>query len=237
MPESIAAEIPADLLRRRPDVRAAELAAAAQSEQIGIAKADLYPALSLGGSVGLTRTSLGGITNAVDIGVGPSLRWNLLDFGRIRGNVRVQDARFQQTVEAYQEAVLQAAHEVDDAAIGYAKSREEAAVLLKSQEQAERALEIAQRGYKEGYTDFERVLTAQASLFLQQNQYITNEGQSIGNLVAVYKAIGGGWIASTEADYANPETRATMEARTNWGGLLELTATPAAAPTKDQPKP
>jgi NodT family efflux transporter outer membrane factor (OMF) lipoprotein len=225
-PATVAVEMPADVLRRRPDVRAAALRAAAQSAQIGVAQAELYPSLILLGSVGITRTSLGGLSNSVDIGVGPALRWNIFDFGRIRSNVRVQDARLEQALEGYQEAVLQAAREVDSAAIAFVKTREEDTILDESQKVAKRSLDIAQSGYREGFSDFQRVLTAQATLFRQQERFIVNRGQIAANLVAIHRAIGGGGIPSVEGDYASAETRVRMKARTNWGRQLDSNESP-----------
>lgn len=126
---TVAVEIPADFLRQRPDVRSAAYAAAAQSARIGIAMVDLYPSFSLFGNVGLTGTDLGSVTNVIDINVGPSLRWNVLDFGRIRGNVRIQDARFEQAMLAYQEAVLQAAADVDNNAVAFESALRETQIL------------------------------------------------------------------------------------------------------------
>lgn len=223
-PAGVSSEMPADLLRRRPDVRAAAFRAAAQSAQIGIAQSELYPSLTLVGSIGVTRTSLGGVSNVVDIGIGPALRWNLFDFGRIRGNVRVQDARLEQALEAYQEAVIEAAREIDSASIAFAKAREEDVILDETQKVARRSFDIAQKSYLEGFSDFERVLTAQATLFRQQERFISNRGQIALDLVAIHRAIGGGWIASVEPDYASAETRARMKARTRWGGMIDLKA-------------
>jgi outer membrane protein TolC len=174
--------------------------------------------------LGVTRTSLGGVSNSVDLGIGPALKWNFLDFGRIRGNVRVQDARFEQALEAYQESVLQAAREVDSAAIAFAKSREEDVILDESQKVSRRSLDIAQKTYREGFSDFQRVLTAQAALLRQQERFIANRGQNATDLVAIHRAIGGGNIPSTEGDYASATTRARMKARTNWAGQLDMNA-------------
>jgi len=226
-PAGVSMELPADLLRRRPDVRAAAFRAAAQSAQIGIAQSELYPSLTLAGTIGVSTTNRGGASNVIDLGLGPSVRWNLFDFGRIRGNVRVQDARLEQALEAYQQEVVAAAREVDSAAIAFAKSAEEDVVLDQSQQAAKRALDIAQIGYREGFSDFQRVLDAQTALFRQQERFVVNRGQHASDLIAVYKAIGGGWILSTEGDYANAETRARMQARSNWGRLLDAPAAPA----------
>lgn len=224
VPEAVAVDVPADLLRRRPDVRAAALRAGAQSAQIGIAKAELYPALSLVGSIGLTRTTLGGLSNSLDIGIGPSLRWNFLDFGRIRNNVRVQDARFEAALAGYRDTVLQAATEVDNSAIALTKAQEEGIVLASSQAAAKRSLDLATLQYREGLSDFQRVLDAQAALLRTQDSYISNRGAVAVNLVLLYKALGGGWLATSDADLIDAETRAQMAARTNWGNLLPPTA-------------
>ncbi len=224
VPARVSTDLPADLLRRRPDVRVAALRAAAQSAQIGIAKSELYPSLVLVGSVGVTQTTLGGASNIVELGVGPAFSWNIFNFGRIRSNVRVQDARLEQALETYQETVIEAAREVDNAAVAFTKSREEDALLDEAQRVARRSLDIAQKTYREGFSDFERVLRAQAALLRAQQQFISNRGQNASELVAIYKAIGGGWIPATEGDYASPETRARMAARSNWGHLLETPA-------------
>ncbi|OYU14972.1 MAG: RND transporter [Alphaproteobacteria bacterium PA4] len=221
-PAALPVAIASDLLRQRPDVRTAAFRAGAQSAQIGIARADLYPSLSLGGSISLTRTTLGGLSNSVDIGIGPAIRWNILDFGRIRGNVRVQDARLEQALENYQQTVLKAANEVDSAAIVLVKAREEGAILADSVIAAKRSLTLANIRYREGLSDFQRVLDAQAALLRQQDRAISNRGDTAIALVALTKAVGGGWIAPTEADFASPDTRARMQARSNWAGQLDM---------------
>jgi NodT family efflux transporter outer membrane factor (OMF) lipoprotein len=221
--QEVAVELPADLLRRRPDVRAAALRAAAQSAQIGIAKADFYPALSFGGSIRLTR-STPGIANAVDLQLGPSIRWNILDFGQIRANVRAQDARLEQALVAYRETVLQAAAEVDSNAIAFAKAREENAVDRDSVAAAQRALDLANLLYREGMIDFQRVLDAQSVLLRQQERQVANRGEIAADLVQLYKSLGGGWDAVQSGALVDEETRERMRARTNWGPLLEPVA-------------
>ena len=231
IPGTVAGEMPADLLRRRPDVRAAAFFAAAQSADIGIATADLYPSLSLVGSIGATRLSIGGPANVVNFAIGPSLRWNIFDFGRIRNNIRVQDAQFEQALAAYQSTVLRAAAEVDDSAIALKKSLEENVFLDESLAAAVRSLELADLTFQEGLSDFDRVLDAQAALLRQQDRQVSERGAAAINLVAVYKAIGGGWIAATESDFGDEATRARMKARTNWGDLLD----PPPAQQPEQP--
>jgi NodT family efflux transporter outer membrane factor (OMF) lipoprotein len=228
---TVAVEIPADFLRQRPDVRSAAYAAAAQSARIGIAMADLYPSFSLFGNVGLTGTDLGSVTNVIDINVGPSLRWNVLDFGRIKGNVRVQDARFEQAMLAYQEAVLQAAADVDNNAVAFESALRETQILETSAKAAARSTQLAQLRYREGLSDFQRVLDAQAALLRQQDRLIVSQAQASTSLIALYKSLGGGWISAQESDFADDAMRERMKARINWGGLID-TAPTQGKPTK-----
>jgi NodT family efflux transporter outer membrane factor (OMF) lipoprotein len=237
IPEVLAVSIPADLLRRRPDVRAAAFRAGAQSARIGMAKSDFYPHLSILGAFSLTRTTLGDLSNSTSVGLGPSLSWNIFDFGRIHNNVRVEDARFQQTLEAYQATTLQAAREVDDASIAFAKGREQNVVLDQAQQAARRSLDIALIGYKEGFVDFERVLTSQAALLNQQEQFVANRGDTIVSLTKLYQAVGGGWIGPGPAGYVDAATRAQMKARTDWGDMIDrlipvMPPAPSARDTK-----
>jgi NodT family efflux transporter outer membrane factor (OMF) lipoprotein len=221
LPDTLAAEVPGDLLLRRPDVRAAMLRAAAQSAQIGVAEADLYPNLGIVGSLGLGATSLSSGTK-VDLAIGPGLSWTLPLFGRARNGVRVQDARFEQALTLYRGTVLRAAAEVDNSAITVAKARDENVTLAAAQTAARRSLDLASLQYREGITDFQRVLDAQAGLLRQQDRFVTNRGQIANGIVDLYKALGGGWIPATEADFADQATRARMQGRTNWGTLLDM---------------
>ncbi|WOJ93333.1 efflux transporter outer membrane subunit [Congregibacter variabilis] len=213
--------IPAKLVLRRPDVRASAWQAGAQSAQIGVAKADLYPALSLFGSFGWSGDSLGVTRDGLTFAAGPAISWNIFDYGRIRSNVRVQDARLQQALAAFDGTVLQAAREIDDAAVAVIKTAEAGAVLSESRSAAERALELANRRYREGYADFQRVLDAQRSLFSQAEKELVNEGAHISAVIMLYKALGGGWQSQSLEDMIPPNVRETMRGRVNWGEQLE----------------
>ena len=223
-------DMPADLLRRRPDVRAAEMQLAAQSALIGVSAADLYPSISLLGSVGLSATSLSGEPRVLNWAVGPSLVWNVFDHGRLTNAVLVQDARFQQLYEQYQDAVLRAAREVDDAAVGFAKTGEQIALLADSVKAAQRSLDIATLQYREGLTDFERVLDSQRTLFSQQELLVTSRGNMTQSLIALYKAMGGGWEQGRSRPVLDDVTRKTMGQRSNWKGTLDA---PLPAPGAD----
>lgn len=214
-------DVPAALILRRPDVRAAAWQAGAQSAQIGVATAELYPAISLLGSFGWSGDSLSLTRDGTTFAVGPSLRWNIFDYGRIRANIRVQDARLQQALVAFDAAVLGAAREVDDAAIAVIKTAEAAVILRESRQAAERALAIANRRYQEGYADFQRVLDAQRALFAQAEKELVNEGAHLAALVVLFRSLGGGWQSMTIEEIVPEPIRRQMTQRSNWGGLLD----------------
>ena len=229
---AVIVDIPADLLRRRPDVRAAEMQLAAQSALIGVSEADLYPSISLVGSVGLSATSSG--VRAATWGLGPTFLWNVFDHGRLTNQVLVQDARFQQLYEQYQDSVLQAAREVDDAAVGFAKTGEQIALLEDTVKAARRAVDIATLQYREGLTDFQRVLDSQQVLFSQQELLVNTQGSLTQNLIALYKAMGGGWEPARSRPVLDDETIQTMGERSDWGNLLSA---PLPAPADAQNPP
>ena len=219
-------DVPANLLLRRPDVRAAEYQMAAQSALIGVAKADLYPSVTLLGSLVWSASSLTGSPNTLAVVAGPSVTWNIFDHGKITNNVRVQDARLQQLTVAYQNTVREAAREADDAATGLIAALQRDVILNDAQRAAQRSLKLASAIYREGYSDFQRVLDAQRALFAQQDAYIVNRSNAVGSLVALYKAVGGGWYS--EQPLVDPATRRQMEQRTNWGDLLNESNAPSA---------
>lgn len=240
-PPYVAVGIPADLLKRRPDVREAELKAAAQSAQIGVAEADLYPALSLTGQFGFLaadvgKYSVGDIFNwSSRFGsIGPTLRWNFLNYGQITNNVRVQDARLQELIIQYQNTVLTAQREVEDNLIAFLKSGERAGSLTTSTEAAQRSLDLAVIQYRQGMTDFTTVLTAQQELLKQQDDLATTLGEIASNLVGVYRALGGGWQVREGQDILPPGIKLEMSERTNWGDLLTIPNIPAG--TEPQPE-
>jgi NodT family efflux transporter outer membrane factor (OMF) lipoprotein len=217
-------DVPANLLLRRPDVRAAELLAAAQSARIGVAETDFYPSITLLGSIGWSATTLDGSSDNRDLAAGPSLTWNLFDHGRISNNVRVQDARLQQLIEAYRDSVRQAAREADDAATGLIKSLERERILREAAVSAQRSMSLALAQYREGYSDFQRVLDAQRALYQQQDSYLVSRSSAVSSLIALNKALGGGWQNSLPL--IDPATRTQMQQRTDWGNLLDDDSTP-----------
>lgn len=245
-PIDIATDVPAELLRRRPDIRAAEYRMAAQSALIGVAHADLYPRFTLFGSVGLSASSaaltaagapggssLGDIasSDAVQYTGGIGFAWDLFNYGRIKNRVRVQDARFQQLVERYKEVVLTAAREVEDALTAFVRSQEEVAFLRESMTAASRAVELSMLQYREGLVDYQRVLDTQRSQAQAQDQFVATEGEVLRSLIAAYKALGGGWESRIGRDFVPQDIRTEMMERTDWGHLLQ----PGAAKTPPEP--
>lgn len=213
--------VPARLLMRRPDIRAAAWQVAAQSAQIGVAKADYYPAINLLGTLGFSANSVDGSPNTSSLAAGPALTWNIFDYGRIGNNVRIQDARLQQAIVSFQNAALLAAREIDDAAISVMKTREQYEVLQQAEKAAARALELANTRYREGYSDFQRVLDAQRAFFAQSDRALASQGGHISAVIDLYKALGGGWRDTSINDMLPEATRDTMQQRTDWGGLLD----------------
>ena len=230
----IIAEMPTDLLRRRPDVRTAELQLAAQSARIGVSKSELYPAIALGGSVVLSASSVLSAAYGLDWGIGPALVWNF-DYNRLTNQVLVQDARFQQLFEQYQDTVLRAARELEDAAIDFAQRRAQVAILEESVQAARRSLDIADVQYREGLVDFQRVLDSQRALFSQQERLATTRGGVAQSLIALYKALGGGWQPARSLPIVDDETRAEMAERSNWKRLLDAPLPPASDDSQPPP--
>ena len=225
-------DMPADLLRRRPDVRTAEMQLAAQSALIGVSEAALYPSIALIGSVGLSSTSQQSSATTLAWSTGPALVWNVFDYGRLKNQVLVQDARFQQLHEAYQDTVLQAARELDDAAVSFATNRAQVDVLEQAVQAARRSLDIATVQYQEGLVDFERVLDSQRTLFGQQDRLVTTRGAVTQSLIALYKAMGGGWQTARARPLVDEATRTQMAERSDWRDLLV-----APLPSAETPAP
>src|SRR5271170_1931901 len=232
-PKTVAVGIPADLVRRRPDIRAAELAAMAQSAQIGIAEANLYPAFSLTGTFGTSATNFGqgkpkrvfegrGITFAF----GPAFQWNILNYGQITNQVRVEDADLQTLLVNYQNAVLQAQQQVENGLTSFLQGREAVDYLRASATAANAALGIALLQYNLGTRDFTTVLTAEQNLYTAQNDLAMAEGNVSTGLASVYEALGGGWQIRADNEFVPAATADEMRNRTNWGALLPPPSTP-----------
>src|SRR5262249_2772844 len=170
-PPEVAAGIPADLIRRRPDLRSAERLVAAQNAQIGVAESDAYPAFFITGSIGYQARNLGSLFTPQSVTgqfVGPGFQWNILNYGRILNNVRLHDFKTQELVAVYQQKVLGAAREVENGIITFLNSRTEVEHLVLSVKAARRAVAIAVARFDSGAGNFTDVFVAEQFLVQQQ---------------------------------------------------------------------
>jgi NodT family efflux transporter outer membrane factor (OMF) lipoprotein len=198
-PQQIVVGLPTELLRQRPDIRSAERRLAAQNAQIGVAKAALYPTFSLSGtfSVEAIRGNKLFDWNSRAYGIGPVFRWNVFDGGRIRSNVRAQDARTEQLLQRYEDTVLRALEEVENSMVAYVQESERRDALDRSVVAARQAVDLVNTLYRTGLTDFQNVLDTERSLFQQEDQLAESEGFVSQDLIQLYRSLGGGWGPGT----------------------------------------
>jgi outer membrane protein, multidrug efflux system len=194
-PPTIPVGLPSELLLRRPDIRKAEAQFHAATARIGVATADLFPKFSLTGSMGLSSVDLASFANWSSRfwSMGPTVTWSIFDAGRIRSNIEVQNALQEQALLTYRTTVLTALKEVETALVAYAKEQERRRALSVAVEQNRRAVDLAEKLYVAGKTDYLNVLTAQRSLFLTEEALVQSTRSLSANLIALYKALGGGW--------------------------------------------
>jgi NodT family efflux transporter outer membrane factor (OMF) lipoprotein len=172
-PAQVAVGLPRELLRQRPDIRTAERQLAAQTAQIGVATADLYPRLSLLGS--------------------PSFTWALFSGGAIRANIRVQEALTEQALTSYEQTILDGLEDVESSLVAFVQEQDRRDALDRSTRALNQALDLVKTQYRRGLTDFQNVLDTERSLFTRQDDLATSRGQVTQNLINVYRALGGGW--------------------------------------------
>jgi len=202
-PPEVAVGVPADVLRRRPDVRQAERTLAAETARVGVATAELYPRFTLLGSIGLDALSLGNLFSASSriYSLGPSVSWRLFDAGAVRKSIEVQSAVQEQALIAYEAAVLAALEEVEKALVAFAEEQNRRQSLREAVQAAERAVALAQAQYGAGMVDFRSMLEAERSQLSYQDQLVQSESAVTSNLIRLYKALGGGWTSpAPEAD-------------------------------------
>jgi NodT family efflux transporter outer membrane factor (OMF) lipoprotein len=190
----LAVGVPADLLRQRPDIRRAERELAAQHALIGATRAELYPTLTLPGTLAVEAFD----DNPFDSGntyysFGPQLRWSLFNGKRIRSQVDAEEAATQAVLHAYEQTLLLALEEVEDAMAAYAHEKDRIQSLEVAATAAQQSVDLVTDLYKSGLTDFQNVLNMEQALLEQQNQLAASRGRVSGYLVNIYKALGGGW--------------------------------------------
>ena len=232
-PTEVVVGIPADLLRRRPDVRTAELQAAAQSAQIGVAKADFFPRISLVGNLGFQSSANGGVSSnsstlskifsakSFTYAMGPEVQWNILSYGRIKNNVRIEDARLQESIVNYQNVVLQAAQEVESAMAGFLGAQKQIGFLNVGVKASERAAHLANLQYSAGTIDYNTVINTQTALLEQQSNWVQLRGTVAISLISVYKGLGGGWEMRKGKPFVPVKLQKEMAERTDWGSFFD----------------
>ncbi|WP_320045409.1 efflux transporter outer membrane subunit [uncultured Desulfobacter sp.] len=219
LPATIAVGLPADALRRRPDIREAEYELIAQTAQVGVATADLYPKLTLSGSIGVDALSPAElIDNTLDPShwarsLAASLSHTLFDAGAIRKNIKVQDSLQEQALIQYESAILSALEEVENALVAYVKEQIRLEHLTVAAEQARIAEDLAKKKYESGLVDFTTVLTSQQNVLSYESDLATSQGACVSNLIFLYKVLGGGWTPVEsdlpKGEQLKPETEQT----------------------------
>ena len=198
VPERVMVSIPADTLRQRPDVQAAERKLAAETARIGVAEAARYPSFKLSGSLSLEALSLGGLAGADALarGIAASIAAPIFDAGRIRQQIDIQTAVQEQALLAYQSTVLTALTEVENALTALAHTRERQQNLNEALQAARSAMTLAQQRYSSGLTDFQTVLDTERSMLNLEDNLTLSQAEQVSALIRLYKALGGGWTAS-----------------------------------------
>ncbi len=194
-PPDLAVGIPAELLGRRPDVRRAERDVAERSAYIGVAEADLYPAITLLGTIGVSADQFASLwgTQAWHATTGPAFDWKILNYGRIVNHIALEDARFQEKIATYQQTVLKAQEEVENGIVTFLQAHQRVLFFGESVEAALKAVKVALAQYRAGTVDFNRVALLEQNLVDQQNNEVQARGEIAQGLIQVYKALGGGW--------------------------------------------
>ncbi len=223
--------VPMDLVRRRPDVRQAERELAAATARIGVATSELYPSFSLRGSIGLASSQIGTLLegNSRYWSIGPGVRWNILDFGRIRSSIDVQEARTAFALAGYEGGVLRALREVDSAIVGFTTGSARRVALSEAVSAQLRAVELSTRLYREGLADFISVLDTQRQLLILQDQEAEAQGGVTLSLVQLYKSLGGGWEVELTAEQAGGGAESAQRGTMAADGVVEEIKTPTSS--------
>jgi NodT family efflux transporter outer membrane factor (OMF) lipoprotein len=197
--------VPADVLRQRPDIRRAERLLAAQTAQIGVATSDLYPRFALSGMFGLQSRTLSILfdSSSVTWGLEAPMKWNIFSGGRVRGNIQVQNEKTKQLLFLYEQKVLAAIEEVENAIVAYELNKQRVQCLQTATSATQEAVELVLVQYNTGLTDFNNVLVTQRDLLFQQDQLVSSEATVVANLITLYKALGGGWDPDEAVEYTD----------------------------------
>ncbi len=218
-------QVDANLVMRRPDLQVSEMQARAQSAQIGVAETALYPSFSLFGSIGIDSTVPDGssfsFSDSLTMVIGPTFSWNIFQYGRVKNNIRFEDAKFQETLTNYNKKVLQAVNEVTNALEAYDLYLEQKSLRLQSVNSSIRAFNISMTQYENGQISFERLLNSVEKMTRAEDSYATIKGNVANQVVALYKALGGGWEAQTGKPFLSEGVAKQMQERSDWDGYLD----------------
>jgi len=208
VPERIAVGIPANTLRQRPDVRAAERRLAAETARVGVAEAARYPSFDLSGSIGLDALTLGGLGNsgAATSSLLAGITGPIFNAGRLRAQVEIQDAVREQAQVTYEQTVLTALQEVENALVALARNRERVEALAIAAESAGNAAQLARQRYSTGLIDFQSVLDTERSVLSAEDSLASSRADGVLALIRLYKALGGGWSPQTATRPAGKDT-------------------------------
>jgi NodT family efflux transporter outer membrane factor (OMF) lipoprotein len=218
-------KIDADIVQRRPDLQVAELQAHAQSARIGLSEAELYPHFSLFGSLGLNSNNIGdswiSAGDAIGITAGPSFSWNIFQYDRIKNQIRIEDAKFQNSLINYNKKVLQAVSEVSNALNGYELTKKQLELNAQAIKATTRAYNLSMTQYENGLVTYQRLLSSVESLTRNEDAYALIKGNIAIQVIALYKALGGSFDMR-EKNYINTKDREALEERgVDWGHYLE----------------
>ena len=222
-------KIDANLITRRPDIKIAEYSVQSNSALIGAKMAELYPSFSLFGNIGYNSNNATGSwvngSDALGVAIGPAFSWNIFQYGRIKNQIRLQDAVFEESLVNYNKKVLSAVSEVSDALNGYILTKKQQVENRKAVDATVRAFNISVIQYNDGLVNYQRLLTTVEKLTSTQDRYASIKGNLAINAILLYKALGGGWQMNKGKAYLSEETAAKMKKRVDWGKYLDANMT------------
>ncbi|WP_425439640.1 TolC family protein [Photobacterium proteolyticum] len=236
-PPAVRTVVDASLVLRRPDLQVAEYQAHARSAQIGVAETELYPKFSLFGAIGINSTVKAGndfsFSDSLTLSLGPAFSWNIFQYGRVKNNIRLEDARFQESLTNYNKRVLLAVQEVSNALEAYQLNKQQKSLAFSSVDASVRAFNISLTQYENGQITFERLLSSIEKMTRSEDAYAQIKGSVANQVVALYKSLGGGWEANSGRSYLQAELAEQMETRTDWGDMLASPVLPSLTPAPE----
>lgn len=226
--------VPSELLKRRPDIRSAERALAAQTARIGVATADLYPSFSITAALGLQSNQFGSWWNMSSRywNIVPGVSWPVLDWGKIRSNIQVADARAEQSMIIYEQVVLRSFEDVESSLLQMVSEQQRYGTLTRGVQASARAVQLAEDLYQTGNVDFRTVLDNQFTLFIAEDQAVVSQALTLTSMISLYKSLGGGW-ENLEQDQWNP----TLIPSSTISAALDAAASPTSESSGENPSP